>query len=155
MAKKYLLSNEPETLNFIIGIAGMLKDFRLTYHLNKSLYLNLVKKDDLFADIRQNGQNSAFPFFIYEEPHSFLTFNLIGNKSPEGYLLPEFKQADYLLLINGPFPKESMERFLKSIRSIPSVLTAYKIDINKYKKLESFLTEIELHNISVKTGLRM
>lgn len=153
MARKFILTDEPETFHYLIGIAGMIKDFRLCYHLNKDLYINLIKKDDLLANMNKDGEPTAFPFFFYEEPHSFLNFNLIGNKSPEGVLVPEFWQADYLLVINGPFPKESMERFLKSIRVIPSVLTAFQIDLKKFKKSDTFFSEIELHTIAVKTGI--
>ena len=150
MAKKLQLRSEPESEYQLIGIVCMLKDYRLTYHLNKHLFLDLVKKDDLNAEAINPGKAVNFSFYYFEETGNRIKLYLIGNKNENGMLLSEFRQADYFLLINGLFPSESMDKYLKTIRDLPSVMTAYKIDVNKYKKLDTFFSDIELHTIPAK-----
>ena len=110
MAKKLQLRSEPESEYQLIGIVCMLKDYRLTYHLNKHLFLDLVKKDDLNAEAINPGKAVNISFYYFEETGNRIKFYLIGNKNENGMLLSEFRQADYFLLINGLFPSESMDK---------------------------------------------
>jgi hypothetical protein len=151
MATKFRLSDESEADSLLLGIAGAIKDYQLVYHLNKSLLLHLAKMEDFRAEVRKNEPQVPFSFFLYEDSHRFLDFFLISNKSTEGVLLPDFRQADYLLLIQGPVSKEYLTEILKTIRAVPSILTAFKINTEKIKQIDTFYSEIELHTIEIKT----
>jgi hypothetical protein len=145
MARKYTLSASSDEDFQLIGIATQLRDYRLCHQLNKNLYLELEKLDDLNAELSQEGTFGNFSFFHYRKPENFIDFFLIANKSSDGILLPELKQADYFLVIHGPFPNESLDRFLKTSKSLPGVLASFPIDISKPKKIDTFLMELELH----------
>lgn len=150
MVTKFRLSDESESDYLLIGIAGAIKDYQLVYHLNKSLLLHLAKMEDFRAEVRKNEPQVPFSFFLYEDSHRFLDFFLISNKSTEGVLLPDFKQADYLLMMKGPVSNEYLKEILKTSRGIPSILTAFKINTEKIKQIDTFYSEIELHSIAIK-----
>jgi len=148
MARKYTLSSSSDEDFQLIGIASQLRDYRLCHQLNKKLYLHLEKLDDLNAETAQEGTFGNFPFFHYRKPENYIDFFLIANKSAEGILLPDLKEVDYFLVIHGPFPNESLDRFLKTSKSLPGVQLSFLIDITKPKKIDAFLMELELHVLS-------
>ncbi|MCX6269737.1 MAG: IPExxxVDY family protein [Bacteroidetes bacterium] len=155
MARKVLqdLDEDPEFQ--IVGIAAPLRDFRLAYYLNKDLYLKLTRLDEL--EVRFAGQETPARFSFYQcsDKDSELYFYLISNKNSQGILVPEQWQSDFFLVIKGPFSQESLYRFLKSIRQINNVLAAFSINLKRNKKLDNFLSEIELHTVSINKKSRI
>jgi len=148
MAKKFTLDSQAEEEFHILGIATQLKDYRLCHQLNKNLYLEFEKIDDLKAELSSPDMLGNFSFYRYQNPENFIDFFLIANKSPDGVLLPDLRQADFFLVAHGPFSRESQDRFLKTTKKLTGVLAAFRIDISKPKKIDTFLTELELHVIS-------
>ena len=150
MVKRYTL-NTPDEWEFqMIGITTALKDYRLAYFLNKFLYLDLSRSEELPAEIPGLPGSVMFSFYRWEEAGTSLSFYLISNRSSETFLIPQHKQADYFLVINGSLSHESVTRFLKSIRQIPNIITAFKINVKSDRKIDAFLTEMELHTMKIK-----
>jgi hypothetical protein len=150
MAKKYILETSEECDFQMIGISTALKDFRLAYYLNKLAYLELTRAENLPAEVPGLEKTHPFSFYIYEEKGSELCFYLISNRSSDIFLIPEQKQSDFFLILKGGFSHESISRIIKTLRQIPHVNTAYKINIRSDKKIDTFLTEMELHTIKIK-----
>lgn len=150
MVRKYYLENAEDWEFQMLGITTAMKDFRLAYYLNKLVYLDLARSEDLPAEIQGLSKPLNFSFYSWEEPGAALCFYLISNRSANTFLIQEHKQADYFLVIKGAFSLESVTRFLKTIRQIPNVITAYKINVRSDKKVDTFLTEMELHTVKIK-----
>lgn len=148
MAKKYTLDSQAEEEFHILGIATQLKDYRLCHQLNKNLYLEFEKIDDLKAELSSPNSAGNFSCYRYQNPENFIDFFLLANKGPDGILLPDLRQADYFLVALGPFSRESQDRFLKTTKKITGVLAAFPIDIPKLKNIQSFLTELQMHVIT-------
>ncbi|MEI6575478.1 MAG: IPExxxVDY family protein [Bacteroidota bacterium] len=148
MVKK--LSSEPYSAEefHILGIATQLRDYRLCHQINKTLYLDLEKIDDLSAELSDEKTLGYFSIYRFQKPENYIDFFLIANKSPDGILLPDLRQADFFLVIHGPFSKESQDRFIKTAKTIPGVLAAFRIEITKQKKIDNFLGELEMHMIA-------
>jgi hypothetical protein len=140
MAKKVFLETRSEPILFtLIGISSHIKDFQLSYHLHKTLGLEFVKKDDF------NG--CSFSFFHDED--SFNSYYLLGNRGQESILLPELKQTDFLLLVEGPFKKAQKDHLLDKVKGIQLVLTAFEVRFQTIKNYESMLTDLELHLMNI------
>ncbi len=150
MAKPSQLSDLPGNDHHIIGIAGTVRDYQLVYHINKFANLHLSKKADYVALLSKPEARVPFSFFQYDQPSRFLVFYLISNKSNDRFLMPVYKQADFLLFVNGPLNDDELKSLLRQIREIPVLQTAFKLDPSRYKQMEAFYENLELHTIEMK-----
>jgi hypothetical protein len=123
----------------LIGISCHEKDYRISWALNNVLCISLKKEADLEIKEKKQKENSSFPFYTFEYQEKYFEFSLIGNRSSQGMLLPEQKQADFLLKITGNVSHDEKEEILKKIKSINIVLMAYEIDANQLKSKQNLL----------------
>jgi hypothetical protein len=63
--------------------------------------------------------------------------------------LPDLKQTDFLLLVEGPFKKPQKDRLLEKIRGIQNVLTAFEVRFETIKNYNMMLADLELHLMSI------
>jgi hypothetical protein len=146
MPKKIIHASIPGNAPFtIFGISCHLKDYRLSFLLNKNLNLEFVKLDD-FND---------FSFYSCKVEETFNTFFLLANRNPEAVLLPELKQTDYLLVVEGPVKKTQKEKLLENIRGIQNVLTAFEIRFETIKHYDTLLNDLELHHNRITKELKV
>jgi hypothetical protein len=140
MAKKIFLESRAEpTLFTLFGISCHLKDYRISYHLNQKLELSLVKLDDFLG----------YSFYFCRDEDCFNSFYLLGNRGQELILLPDLKQTDFLLLVEGPVKKVQKDRLLEKIRGIPNVLTAFEVRFETIKNYNLMLADLELHLMNI------
>jgi len=146
MAKKvYLDARDSRVLLTLIGISCHLKDYRLSYLLNYHLPAEFIRLEDLKIIPQTKKEPSEFSFYFFRDEDRFNTYTLLSNRNQESVLIPEMKQTDFLLIIEGEFRKPQKDVLLRNIRSIPSVLTSYEIKFTEIKNYETLLSEIELH----------
>ena len=145
MAKKIFLETRDEPALFtLFGISCHLKDYRLSYHLNHKLDLSFVKMEDFLG----------FSFYFLRDEDCFNSYYLLGNRGQESILLPDLKQTDFLLLVEGPVKKIQKERLLEKIRGIQNVLTAFEVRFETIKNYNIMLTDLELHLMNILKDLR-
>lgn len=127
----------------LIGIHSILEDFRIAFFINKNLDIHLMRNKD---DLDFPPRNCNFSLFVYEDKAKFTSWSLICNKYSSltnlsgdinnlfhqetqiSYLIPEKKQLDYFIKINGNYNALEMQNILNRINSIPNVMTSYSID---------------------------
>jgi len=127
-----------EDYNFdLIGICSHVKDYRLVWALNNSLEFDFVKEDNY--DLNLKGETQSHSYYEYIDDENALQYSLINNHSDSGYLIPEEKSCDYLLVIKGMLVDELREEMVKRIAQIKHVLTAYTVDVNELKSKENLL----------------
>ncbi len=117
----------------LVGISCHLRDYRLCWTLNQQLELNMERA----ADAANNG-HAEFPVFRSYCEDTRTTVQLFVNRSDEGYLIPEQRQADYLLMVQDNVRWE-MDDLLDILRSNPHVLMAFEIDAASLKSRELLL----------------
>ncbi|MCX6304539.1 MAG: IPExxxVDY family protein [Bacteroidetes bacterium] len=140
MAKKVSLETRSEPALFtLFGISCHLRDFRLSYLLNNKLELEFVKMDDF----------QGFSFYFCRDDDQYNAYYLLGNRGQEALLLPDLKQTDFFLLVEGPFKKMQKDRLLEKIRGIQHVLTAFEVRFETIKNYESMLNDLELHFMNI------
>ncbi|MCX6249631.1 MAG: IPExxxVDY family protein [Bacteroidetes bacterium] len=150
MAKKVLLDIHSEpTYYTLIGLACHLRDYRLSYHLNKKLEFSFVKEQELCITLPGKQGYAGFSFFYYKDEDHQNAYCLIANRSESLILVPEMKQLDFVLLVEGEFKKNRKDGLIRCISTIPNVLTAFEIKLTDVKNYENILTDIELHLINV------
>ncbi|MFA0963265.1 IPExxxVDY family protein [Roseivirga sp. BDSF3-8] len=134
---KLLVSYE---YNFVLlGIASPARDYKLAWHINKTLGTHLIKDEDLHIDFVGN-QHVVISNFLFEKEHC--TLRLLKNKAEEesrpavAYLLPELPELDYFIMMEDPaenFPVPIIMQKLKEL-DIVQFLTQLRIDTLKNKE---------------------
>jgi hypothetical protein len=143
--KKTSISGNYENEFSIIGIACHIPEYRIVYFLNQISNFNFSRYDDLMIVQKNDDHNLAFPFFYFEDSENSATFHLIANRAVEGFLINEWKQMDFLLIVFGSRKKPAIESIIKQIRKTPNVLAVTEMKITSKIGIDNLLTDIELH----------
>jgi hypothetical protein len=132
---KYQLEVEYDYDFILIGISCHAKDYRLCWAVNNALGLALEKEDEDVEILhkKEKSQHSVFSFY-HEE--NYTEYTLVLNRGTHGLLIPEQKQADYMLLIRNNFG-DDLSEILSKIRRIDFVLTAFEIDVERLKSKQN------------------
>jgi hypothetical protein len=150
MARKFLRDTDSEPVFYtLIGISCHLKDYRLSYLLNKKLEAVFSKQQDLVITLQDKTEPATFSFYHFQDDEQFNVYLLIANRSEEYVLLPEFRQLDFLLMVEGEFKKSRKDQLLKAVSSIPNVLKAHEINITTIRNYRNLLSDIEIHLMNI------
>jgi hypothetical protein len=150
MSKKIFLEVREEPVTFtLIGISCHVKDYRISFLLNRHLGSAFLKLEDLKITLNNKKEAAEFSFYYYHDEDYFNTYYLLANRCEEYVLAPEIKQVDFLMIVEGEFSKVQKDRLIASIRNIPNVLTAYEIKFSEIKNYETLLNDMEMHFINI------
>ena len=145
MKKKLRINFDIQSEYTLFGISTQLKDYRLAFHFNNDLKLELKRMEDLLITDENNKQENKFSFYYYFDEESQNTFSLISNNNKNGKLLPLVKQIDYFLIIKDFIKSEQKQQYLSLIRKIRNVHAALELDIKKIKNTDFMLSDMEIH----------
>lgn len=134
---KLTLDFEEEYDFELIGISSHVKDYRLSWELNREMNFDLIKGKDYELNVK--GENQLYSFFSYIDEENKQEFYLIDNRSEYGVLIPEEKKADYFLLIKGYINEDQKSQLIKRIGNIKSVLTTYHVEVESLKSKSNLL----------------
>ncbi|MBK9291677.1 MAG: IPExxxVDY family protein [Bacteroidetes bacterium] len=130
----------------VIGISTTLTDYKLTWHLNQSLGLDMKKLPGLPGPQPHAGPLSFYYYNAGENENVFSMLQLVN----EGYRLLSLPvPIDYLLVVRNSIKDENLAHILTTIRGIKDVLAAWQIDPSKTKGLEAVLEALEFHELSL------
>jgi len=145
MARKLKIEIDFSQDNTLIGISCHKKDYWVAFKLNEHLKMHLKRIDDLPIYNSKLDLLISYPLFNYHNPDTHNCFYFFSNHNPNGKIFQGLKSIDYFLLINGLMNENEIIEKLNSIKKIPNILTAYKLDLAKLKDSEGFLSDLELH----------
>lgn len=150
MSKKIYLNVRSEPAVFtLLGISCHVKDYRISFLLNKHLGYDFQKMEDLKITLASKKDPAEFSLYYYHDEDYFNKYYLLANRSQDLVMAPEIKQVDFLLLIEGEFRKAQKDLLIKSIREIPNVLTAYEVKFAEIKNYETLLNDMEMHFVKI------
>ncbi|MCP4552127.1 MAG: IPExxxVDY family protein [Bacteroidetes bacterium] len=146
MAKKISLTLDFTSDYSVIGISCHLKDYRLTFNLNKELNLQLKRVDDFtLSDTKDESLNYSIYYYHCHDTNN--NFSLVSNHHAERKLIPSLKKFDYFLLIQNNTNTQAKKELIKAIKKVPHILTAFEIELSKVKNIHTLIAEIELQFI--------
>jgi hypothetical protein len=143
MAKKLKVDVDYFEDYSMLSLATQMKDYKLAFHINRVLDINLKK----FADLSVSGRKGAFPWFYHSEGKNHPTFYLIGNNHPEGKIITAQKGIDYFLLIKELYSDELLGQYVSLLRKIPGILGVFITNMSAVKNLEVLIESVELHEL--------
>ncbi len=147
--KKKKIVVEPFDDIKIIGICTHLEDFKLAWHINKLLNINLVKYSDIV-----NEDGMEFSFYLYDGGENCNTYNLVEISNSEGRWVTFSPATDYLIVIRNFINDENLAKHLEKIKHIEGVQLAYVIDLDMNSKIDALLEDIEMHEIDIVTSMK-
>lgn len=159
---KHTLQIEEDYDFTLIGIASHVKDYRICWALNKVLSIYLKKQDALEIKDKKQSSPSYFSFFKFDDAENFLEYHVISNLSESKiisssentlfpdissqgeslqneYLLPEFKNFNFLMIIKGELNDNMINELISKIKTIEFVLTVISIDVNTLKSKHNLI----------------
>lgn len=134
---KLVLTIEEDYDFSLIGISCHTKDYRLCWELNKILHIDLIRTADY--EINKKSEKSSFSFYEFIDDANYLEYFLISNRGKNGFLIPEQKKVDFLLMIRGSISESQTKDFIGKINSLSLVLTSFNIDPNQLKSKQNLI----------------
>ena len=133
------LNWESDFEGLVIVMTCAEKDYRTGWAVNKVLGIRLHQKEEMN---RQSGPKKIAEFsrFEYWDEEQQKLWRLLSNRSERGFLAPEYKKFDYLLIAFGDFLPGRAEFFLDQLRSVRFITSAYTIPAETLKSKELLLT---------------
>lgn len=129
-----------------IGISTSLKDYQLSFFINKSLYTNFKKMLDFSGDYFSKKEKSLFSFYYFKNNDLFSEYFLLSNKcNNTSLLLSGYKQANFFLIIKSNVMKGKTAEIITTLRKIKNIFLAFNIEISNIKNINTLLNEIDYH----------
>lgn len=140
--KKNKLIVEYEYNFDLLGIISPAKGYKLAWLINETLKIKLKKEKDLALEFL-NDKNIVISNYLFQTEHSI--FRLIKNKSYDSgnegqlYLLPELKDFDYLIMINGFEDTFNSVEVTDKLKQLNEIQYLQKINISDLKSKENLI----------------
>jgi hypothetical protein len=133
----------------LIAIHCALEDYRLVYLLNQKLSLKLKRREN---DL--DYSEAKYSIFEWEDPKNLITWNVVSNycNVQQGieynesslfneqaniiktfHLVPEYKNANYLLKITNETVFFNVQEVIDVLLDIPQIILAYDIETERLK----------------------
>lgn len=121
----------------LLGIMCQLKDYQLCWQLNSLLGLDFRVNNDIEIQLSKKKRNYFFTIYEFHEPTGSLEHYLYNNQFDGEYLLPEFRNLDFLWLMKGDWvPDEQLQQTIGNIRQITGVQLVVELTNEKIKNKE-------------------
>ena len=118
----------------MLGIVSDEPDYKLCWLVNQHMDTSFTRTGDLGIFSKNLDGEQLVSQFIYEDEQRMLTFRLIVNRTSGGYFLPELKNIDYFLHIQGEIVPDDINALIRTIMSIPAVRMCVPVDLRKLKE---------------------
>ncbi len=118
------------------------KDYKLIWSINNQLKVKLVKNNDLILEYLDQ-QKLVISNFLFEIENSSL--RILKNKAEDGdelkksYLLPELKNFDYFLMLEGSGDTFNISEIEGKLKNLEIIQYLTKIDVSKLKSKENLV----------------
>ena len=120
----------------LIGISSHENDYRLVWAMNNAFSFQFARIENLVIFNQKSGTDLEFSRFIFTDEEKYLTYHLISNRCPDGFLFPEIKNLDYLLQITGELDSKQLSFVLKELKKVGIVSATFMIDPRQLKDVE-------------------
>ncbi len=139
MAKKNIIKSEFLFKGVLFGISATLKDFQLCWQINRKLNIDLVKQEDIKIINRKKNKTSFYNLFIFEDEINKWKIYVVSNKHNGEYLMPEIKQSDYFLMVNGEINEIQKTELHVSLKQLNTIQLIVSIELSKIKSNQNLI----------------
>jgi hypothetical protein len=126
----------------LIGIHSNQEDYKIAFLLNKHLDFRFQRFEKC---LDFENSNAEFPLFEFKDKNNYINYYLINNKhvqqikaekqglfkeslSSTAYLIPEKKNVDFFLKIEGMCGTATLLNLVAKIKKAPKIITCYLVE---------------------------
>ncbi|MFT3902480.1 MAG: IPExxxVDY family protein [Niabella sp.] len=121
----------------LLGIVTTVKDYRFCWNLNNLLDMDFRINHDIEIQRIKKKRTYFFSVYEYHEPNTSLCHYLYNNLFDGEFLLPEFKNLDFLWLMKDDMvTDEYLSQLIFLLRDIPGVQLVTELTNEKIKNKE-------------------
>lgn len=133
------------TYEFDFELAGIVcnkKEYKLAWHINDGLGINLTKQPDIRIEF---SNQPAILISNFKHETAFLNISLLQNRlissggNKPQFLIPELRQFDYLLKLKDETGEGSVANVCTTIREFPLVEYVTQLNFDSLKSKENLL----------------
>lgn len=139
MKKKHLLIEYDYDFT-LLALVCSLRGYKLAWYLNQLLMVRLIKEEDMELKFT-NKAPLLIASYSFATEHTEL--RLIKNRScheeEAGFLLPELKQFDYLLMLKGEGDYVDRDSLPEILQQIPGLQYLKTIELSSLKSKENLI----------------
>ncbi|MDW8394187.1 MAG: IPExxxVDY family protein [Chitinophagales bacterium] len=140
--KTFRLSpSEPEPDLLVFGMATAVRDYQLAFLLNQTLPADFVRQTEIEVELPRQMQRIAFTWFRFSDEDLQLNCFLVTNKSGNEFFIPEYRQADFLLCVQGPEAPFRRSELIRQLKSLQALQLVFEIDIRRIKFKDRLIFE--------------
>ncbi len=140
--KKTLKLKISDDIQFrLIGISSHENDYRLVWAINNKLKFQFTRTDSLIIHRPALKTDLEFSRFLYADEDRILTYSLISNRCPDGFLFAEIKNFDFLLKVTGEIRESETREFVKKLKAVEVISASFILDPKKLKGWQEILQE--------------
>src|SRR5271163_93488 len=96
----------------LLGIVAPVKAYHLCWQLNHHLRFDFRINNQLEIQLAKKQRTYFFPIYEFPEAHNALVHYLYINQFDGEYLLPEFRNLDFLWLLKGDTVSDGLLKLL-------------------------------------------
>ena len=126
----------------IIAVISSAKDYKLAWSINNILKIRLCKSEDLCFEFLDDSK-LLIANFLFEKEYSCLwllrnrSIDFVNSSKP--YLVPELKEYDYFIKIDGEKGFFDVNEIIKQLQSLPEIQYIKRIDVQTLKSKENLI----------------
>lgn len=121
----------------LFGIVSQEKAYRLAWYINKTFPYDFVRADDYEIDL--SGKECAFQKFGFTHEENHTNYYLLANRDENAVLMPELRNFDYLLTVNGALEFFDEDRLKQDFTRIQGVQLIYPIETDSLKSKQNLV----------------
>lgn len=148
MKIKLQLTQPTDEEYLMIGVSSSLKDYQLSYYLNKHFQTFFKKMPDI-PFYNKNGEIGQFAFYHFYDENLRLDYYLFANKSSKAMAVSAYPHFEFFMLFKLSCCQVPVNEILKEMRRVPHINAALQIPLQKLKTFDELLEDLELHLLSI------
>ena len=118
----------------LLGIMAPLKNYFFCWQVNNVFGVKFRLNSDAELHLRKSRRDYYFNLYEWTEPESYLTHYIYHNQNDGNFLLPEFKNMDFLWLMKGDMVEdEKIGTIATGIRNISGVQLVAELTSDQIK----------------------
>lgn len=122
----------------LLGISSYSKDYQLIWEINQKLGFDFERSDDHRIFHPKSRQEQFFSRFTYEDELLYLSYVILSNRSVYGFLLADFRNIDYLLVITGDYSSDysnTIRNMLAALEKVQGCFILKPENIRDYERV--------------------
>jgi len=149
--KKIKLTADVSTENvFFYGLLAPVDDYKIVWGLNNNFF-SFKKLDDFPNFFNPNDTETKFSMYYYNDAHHYMQFYLLANKNAASFLLPAFKNFDYIMVVKGNSHGVYFTNAIECIKNTKGVMFISPLDKSKIKQIDYLINDLEVHTINTES----